>query len=407
MAGAAAERKRELLAEIEHRAAFWKEVALRIHAHPEVAYQEVQACAWLVEALSGKGFAVTPGAAGLPTAFLATSDAGPQRPGRPVIAFFAEYDAMPQTGHSCGHNLIAGAASLAGEALAAVAGEGAEVRVVGSPAEETGGGKIDLLERGALAGIDFALMAHGGWMSLPNRSQLGVQTVTIDFRGRETSAGLSPELGLNALDALILLFNGVALMRQQLRPRARISGIIKEGGKSTYRIPDFTQAEFLLRTPEAAYAPELERMLLDCARGAAQAAGTRMEHRSSTRNYLAMKRNAALESAYAANLRLIGEPVDDASADIADGSTDMSNVCHAMPGLHAYFRMVPPEVEHHTPAYEASCSPAGLAGMVAASKAMALTGLDLAEDAELRAAVRADFEKAMAPLPGTRGEAPR
>lgn len=401
MSGAGEEHKRRVVVEIERLAPFWKEMALRIHAHPELAFQEVQASAWLSQALVEAGFAVTCGVAELPTSFVAVKNQGA---GRPVIAFFAEYDAMPETGHSCGHNLIAGAACLAGQALAKVAGEAGEIRVVGSPAEESGGGKVTMLERGALKGIDFALMAHGGFMSLPNRSQLGNKTVTLDFHGRSTSAGLSPHLGLNALDALILLFNGVAMMRQQLRPGAKISGIILQGGKATHRIPDFTQAEFLLRTPEAAYADELEQRLLDCARGAAQATGTRLEFRVGKRVYLAMKRNAALEGAYAGNLRLIGEPVDNVLADIADGSTDFANVAHAMPGIHAYFRMVPPSVDHHTPEYaEASRSEAGLAGMVSAAKALALTGLDLVEDAALRAKVRADFERAMEPLPGTRG----
>jgi amidohydrolase len=400
MSGASEPSKRRLVAEIERMAPLWKDLALQIHAHPEVAFQEVQASAWLSEALAGTGFAVTRGVAELPTSFVAVRNSGP---GIPVVAFFAEYDAMPETGHSCGHNLIAGAACLAGQALAAAAPNAVEVRVIGAPAEESGGGKLLMLERGALDGIDFALMAHGGFMSLPNRSQLGNKTIIIDFHGRDTSAGLSPHMGLNALDALILLFNGVALMRQQLRAGAKISGIILHGGKATYRIPDFTQAEFLLRTPEPAYADELEERLLDCARGAAQATGTRMEFRAGKRIYLAMKRNAALEGAYANNLRWIGEPVDNALADIADGSTDFSNVAHAMPGIHAYFRMVPPEVEHHTHAYtEASRSDAGLAGMVAAAKALALTGLDLAEDADLRIRVRRDFEQAMEPLPGTR-----
>ena len=400
MLGAAEERKRQLVAEVERLAPAWKELALRIHAHPEPAFQEVQATAWLSEALTAAGFAVARGVADLPTSFVAARNPGP---GRPVVAFFAEYDAMPETGHSCGHNLIAGAACLAGQALAHVADGAGEVRVVGAPAEESGGGKVMMLERGALAGIDFALMAHGGFMSLANRSQLGQKAVIIEFHGRDTSAGLSPYLGLNALDAVIMLFNGVAMMRQQLRPGAKVSGIILNGGKAVHRIPDFTQAEFLLRTPEPAYADELERRLLDCARGAAQATGTRLEVRLGKRTFMAMKRNPALEAAYEANLRLIGEPVDSAYADLADGSTDFSNVAHAMPGIHAYFRMVPATVDHHTRQYaEASGSPAGLAGMVAAAKALALTGLDLLEDAALRAQVRADFEKAMTPLPGMR-----
>jgi metal-dependent amidase/aminoacylase/carboxypeptidase family protein len=275
--------------------------------------------------------------------------------------------------------------------------------VVGSPAEESHGGKIDLLERGALAGIDFALMAHGGFVNLPNRDMLGRKNVTIEFFGKSSSAAIAPHLGLNALDAMIQTFSAVAMMRHQLRFGAKASGIITHGGEKAHLIPEYTRAEFLLRTPEAAYMEELEQRLLDCARGAALATGTRLAFRVSNRNYVAMKRNSSLEAAYADNLRFIGQEVHVFPADEPMGSTDFANVAHVIPGLHSYFKMVPREIQHHTPEYaEASRSPAGLAGMVAAAKAMALTGLDLAEDAELRERVRKDFQRAAEPLPGTR-----
>jgi amidohydrolase len=399
MPGVSQEHKRRLVAAVERHTPFWKEMALRIHAHPELALHEEQACAWLSEALRQAGFAVEVGVAGMPTSFLAVKKPSA---GKPVIAFFAEYDAMPETGHSCGHNLIAAAACLAGQALAEETD--AEVRIVGSPAEESYGGKIQLLEQGALAGIDFALLAHGGFMNLPNRDMLGRQEITLEFRGRKSSAGLAPHLGLNALDAMILTFNGVALMRQQLHGSAKISGIITHGGEEPHFIPDYTRAQFLLRTPEANYMDELQRRFLNCAQGAATATGTTVDVTVSTRNMRALKRNAALEAAYENNLRFSGEEVGHWPSDAPIGSTDFGNVSHAIPGVHAYFKMVPREVKHHTPEYaEASKSAAGLAGMVSAAKALALTGLDLAADAALRESVREDFRKASAAPEGAGG----
>jgi metal-dependent amidase/aminoacylase/carboxypeptidase family protein len=277
---------------------------------------------------------------------------------------------------------------------------------VGSPAEESYGGKITLLEHGALEGIDFAMMAHGGFVNLPSRNMLGRKKITIEFRGRSSSAGLEPHLGLSALDAIVQTYATVAMMRHQLRFGAKVSGIITHGGQSAHLIPDYTRGEFLIRTPESAYMDELERRLLDCARGAALATGTTMEFQVSDRNYTAMNRNAALEDAYERNLRFIGEHVDIWPADAPMGSTDFANVSNAIPAIHSYFKMVPQEIDHHTPEYAlASKSPAGIAGMLAAAKAMALTGLDLALDPELRRQIQKDFQRAKEPLPGTRSPA--
>lgn len=380
--------KDRLIRTVDRHAPFWRAMALRIHAHPELPLEEHKAAAWLVEALEARGFAVERGGQDLPTSFVAARHGGA---GGPVVAFFAEYDAMPMVGHACGHNLIGAAACLAGQALAETV-DSAEVRVVGSPAEESYGGKKHMLDRGTLAGIDFALMCHGGFVNLPNRHMLAARRFAVEFRRPDGPAGRTAAGPINALDPMVFVMNGVALIRANLRDGARLRAIITDGGDERVAVAAAARAEFRVLALGGAYLAELEAQLMDCARAAARITGTTMTVTDTQTTTLPTKPNAALEAAYAANLRRLGQEVDTWPADEPVGCTDFGNVSHAMPGIHAYFRMVPREVKHHTRAYAgAAGSEAGLAGMVLAAKAMAMTGLDLAQDAALREKVRADF----------------
>ncbi|MCZ7645496.1 MAG: M20 family metallopeptidase [Planctomycetota bacterium] len=380
--------KRELLGALRRLAPAWEDVALRIHAHPELGRQEHRASAWLGEELERAGFSVRRGLAGLSTSFAASRETSASAP---AIAFVAEYDALPDLGHACGHNLIAVAACLAGHALAEALPS--RVRVIGAPDEESFGGKAPLLEHGAFDGADVAMMAHGGPYNLPSRDMLGLRFMTLEFHGRSAHAATSAGHGVNALDALLLTFQGVGLLRQQLRERARIDGIVTHGGKAPNLVPDYARAEFCVRARQQAHLDELCGKLLRLARASAEAVGARVEAGSGRHPMLAMRRNAPLEEAYAANLRFCGQEVHVFPADGAIGSTDFGNVSQALPGIHAYFQMVPPEVKHHTPEFAAAArSRAGLDGMRSAAAAMALTGLDLTLRPELLAAVRAAFE---------------
>jgi len=371
---------------VEERALVWRELALRIHANPEVGCHEVCASAWLAEALEAAGFEVTRGA-GMPTAFLAKKETADEAP---VIGFCAEYDALPGLGHACGHNLIGAAACLAADGLARSVP--CRVRVVGCPAEEGFGGKVELLKRGVFDGIEFAMMCHGGPRNLPSREMMGRIGFTFSFRGQGSLAVSAPDRGLNALDAAVLTYQAVGLLRQQVRDRCRIQAIIPKGGETLGRIPEFAQVQVAVRCRDMDYLAELGRRVVDCAKGAARAAGVRLSVRRPFHPMLPMRRNLPLEEAYANNLRFIGIEPQEWPADAPIGSTDFGNVSQVVPGIHAYFAMVPEGIDHHTPEYtEASRSEAGLQGMVSAATAMALTGYDLTVDGDLRARVKEWF----------------
>jgi amidohydrolase len=388
----AAQRRQAVLEAADVAAPAFRELAMRLHAHPELGLEEHRAAAWIGETLEAAGFDIERGVADLPTAFVAMrGDTG----ARPTLAFLAEYDALPELGHACGHNLIASAAGLAAVALArAVAPGEAQVRVIGCPAEESFGGKAQLVERGLFADVDAAVMAHGYRHYLGARPATGRQSVVIEFYGRAAHAGAGPELGINALDAMILTFNAVGLMRQQLRDEARVHGIITHGGAAANIVPDYTRAEFYVRSSDGTYLEELARRLVAGARGAAEATGCRIEVSSAGLTMLPIRHNRTLIARYEAHVRSLGETLGPASAAQGGGSTDFGNVSQVVPGLHGYFKVGEgDDLRAHTPAFaEATQSEAGLAGMVTAAKALALTALDLVEDPGLLAAAHREFE---------------
>ncbi|MDR7523454.1 MAG: amidohydrolase [Armatimonadota bacterium] len=240
-------------------------LARRIHATPEVGFQEHRAAAWLTETLERHGFRVERGVAGLPTAFRA--EVGTQR--HPAVAILAEYDALPEIGHACGHNLISTAAVAAGIGLAALREQlpGTAV-VLGTPAEEGGGGKVIMLERGAFQGIDAAMMFHPAGYTLATRPSLASYRLAVRFTGKAAHAAAAPHEGTNALDALIQTFVAIGLLRQQTRDDARIHGIITYGGAAPNIIPDRAEALFTVRAADGGYALEVLHRVIHCAEGA-------------------------------------------------------------------------------------------------------------------------------------------
>jgi len=380
--------KESLPQTVDRLAPAWRDLALRIHAHPESGFEEYNACAWLSEALENAGFDVARGVADMPTSFAAAKDTCAKGP---VVAFLAEYDALRSIGHACGHNLSGAASCLAAHALAeAMAHAEARLRVFGTPAEESGGGgKLGMLKHGVLDDVDFAMMAHAGHMNLASRDMLGRKTLSVEFRAPESDPDRT-----NALAPLLMLFRAADGMRDGLPPRARVDGIVTDGGSIDRGRVDLrrAQGQFLIRASDLDCIDDQERRLIEHAVRAAQATGTELCHSTERGPYLPMRRNAAFEAAYAANLAAIGEEVGVFPDDWAIGYTDFGNVSRAMPGIHAYFKAAEPGTEHHTPAYaEAAGSQLGLAGMVVAAKAMAMTGFDLLSDEALRERVRRDF----------------
>jgi amidohydrolase len=366
----------------------------RIHANPELAFREEKAQAWLTEFLEKRGARVERGVGGLPTAFRATiPGAGPG----PTIAILAEYDALPGIGHACGHNVIATAGAGAGAALAA-AFPGlpfpGRVQVIGTPAEEGGAGKVRLMEAGVFRDVDAALMVHGRCGTQVWRPSLGIVKVKAEFFGTAAHASSWPWRGVNALNAMIQLFVSLDLMRQQLRPDARVHGVITNGGAQANIIPEYTSAEFYLRSLDTGYLRELLRRFEACAEGAAAATGCRAAVTADPTIHEPLKANPTMAGLFGRNLELIDFPEDPDDGQAGFGSTDCGNVSQALPTIHPYVRISPDGVPGHSREFaEWARSPLARAGMLAGAKALAMTALDLLASPEALARARADFAR--------------
>src|SRR5712691_13342374 len=227
----------------------------QIHDNPELAYQEVKAAGWLSDYLAGQGFKVERGVAGVETAFRATLETGDG----PTIAILCEYDALPGIGHACGHNVIAAAGAGAGVGLAAVRERlpKGRIQVIGTPAEEGGGGKVKLIRGGIFQGVDAAMMIHGWDRWIAHQDLLGIVRIGFEFTGKAAHAAADPWEGVNALDAVIQTFNNVSMLRQQMRPEARVHGIVTNGGQAPNIIPESAAATFLVRAPRLDLLAEL------------------------------------------------------------------------------------------------------------------------------------------------------
>jgi amidohydrolase len=359
-----------------------------LHANPELAYEEHKAAEHLTSIVAQHGFAVTRGVASLPTAFVARTGAG-----SPRIAFLAEYDALPGLGHACGHNLI-GTASL-GAALAVKAVLNlapGEILLVGCPAEEKGGGKIPLVESGIFAGTDAAMLVHPSNRTEMVKLALGMRELTVEFFGKASHAAASPEKGINALDAVVLAYNGVSVLRQQVRTDARIHGIITHGGQAPNIIPDYAAARFYVRALDLPYLEELNRRVVACFEAAAQATGCRAKVTSAGKDYHPYKPVYSLAELFQRNLESLGESVDQGPVDKELGSTDVGNVSQVVPTIQPMLQISSREVTCHMAAFaEAAISEAGHRGMLLSAKAMAMTAVDLLADAAALGRVAAEF----------------
>ncbi|MCI0408379.1 MAG: M20 family metallopeptidase [Acidobacteria bacterium] len=364
-----------------------------LHQHPELAYEEREAAQRLAALLKGRGFEVIEGAGGLPTAFLAR--AGVERPSA-TIAFLAEYDALPSLGHACGHNLIA--AGSIGAALALqpfLTTLGGQVKVIGCPAEEKGGGKIALVKAGLFAGIDAALLVHPSNRNELFKCALAMRALRVEFFGKSSHAAAAPHLGINALDAVLLSFTNLNALRQQLRGDARIHGVITDGGRAPNIIPDYAAARFYIRALDLDYLHDLHRRVVACLEAAAQATGARVAIHVEGEEYHPMKFNRALGRLFQANLEALGERVDQAPEDQELGSTDVGNVSQVVPTIQPTIALTErPDVVCHTAAFaEAAGGSAGDRVLLLAAKTLAMTALDLFADPACLRRVQEEFRR--------------
>ena len=365
------------------------ELSHRIHAQPEPAFEEVQASAWIAQALRGHGFVVEHPAGSLATAIRATRAGGRGGAG-PRIGILAEYDALPGLGHGCGHNTMAASGVGATIALASLAAElPGEIVFLGTPAEERGSGKQVMIDDGLFAGVDAALLFHPCDRNHVESQPLASEDVEVVFHGLQAHAAADPWKGKNALDAMILLFSSVGLWRQQLRPDARVHGIIQEGGTAPNIIPDRTRAWFMLRSPDQAEYDRMAERFRALVAGAAEATDTTADVTFSG-GARTMKQNVTLEARWVANAAAYG--IVDQGADPNSGSTDMGNVSWVCPTIHPELAIAPEGTPGHSILFrDAAATPAADATTLLAATLVAHVAYELFADPELVAAAWRDF----------------
>jgi amidohydrolase len=364
----------------------------RIHAHPELAFEEEQAAAWLGEFLAAKGCKLEPGVGGVPTAFRATVETG----AGPTIAILCEYDALPGIGHACGHNVIATSGAGAGAALALLRDQlpAGRVQIIGTPAEEGGGGKCRLIAAGVFAEVDCAMMIHGFDRTLLHQDLLGIVRGVFDFHGKAAHASADPWAGVNALDACVSMYNAVSMMRQQMRPDCRVHGIITSGGAAPNIIPESASAMYYVRAPRLDAMWDLYKRVVACAEGAAKAHGVRVEISQKNESvYEPLKRNDVLLDLFAANMKTVGLTEGTAIPDRL-GSSDVGNVSQVVPAIQPMIGIAPEGTAIHTREFAAAAvQPLARAGMLAAAKTMAMTTADLLADPARVKAAKAEFAR--------------
>ena len=386
-----ADLKAEITAIVDAHQQQLTDLSRKIHDNPEPGFHEVLAAAWLTGFLQENGFAIEQGTAGLATAFRASYGQG-----RPAIALMAEYDALPELGHACGHNLIAASAVGAGIAVKTVVDRlHGSIVVIGTPAEELHGGKAIMANRGVFSDIDIAMMVHPSTVNTATTEALALQVLDIEFTGKAAHAAARPEAGINALDAMIQSFTAINSLRQHIRSTARVHGIITSGGEAPNIVPARSTGIFIVRASEDDYLDELKEKVLNCFMGASQATGAQLKYQWGGVRYAPIRNNLPLARLFSRNMQSLRRRCVLSDPGSAFGSTDMGNVSQLLPSIHARVAIAGKQLLLHTPEFaQAAISEAGIMGMLDAAKAMAMTVADLLADGEAIGRVRREFERA-------------
>jgi amidohydrolase len=358
----------------------------RIHAYPELGFEEEKASAWLSESLADAGFAVEKGACDLPTAFIARAGNGPLH-----IAICAEYDCLPGIGHACGHNMIAAMAVGAGIAVARVAYDvGLTVSVIGTPAEEVGNdsGKIRLLERGAFNAVHTAMMVHPAPFDLVAPKMISASMFEVEYTGKEAHSSAFPELGINAADALTIAQTAVGLLRQHILPTDRIHGIITKGGDAPNIVPAHTAAKYMIRSETIDDLDRLRQKVYRCFEAGALATGSKLDITGGDKPYVQMHHDTEIAEVYRRNAEAVGRVFPDLGSQIdrLAGSTDMGNVSLVLPAIHPVIGINSLPAVNHQPEFTQHCiTEAADKAVYDGALAMAWTAIDLAQNAKIRA----------------------
>lgn len=366
----------------------------QIHANPEIGNEEFFASGLLSGILEKEGFEVERAVAGHETAFLARKKS--DKPG-PSIAFLAEYDALPGLGHGCGHNIIGTTSVAAAIALSKVIDEtGGEAVVLGTPAEEggpNGSAKGSFVKHGLLEGIDAALMVHPSNHTRLTSSSLAVDPLDFEYIGKPAHAAASPEEGINALDAVIQLFNGINALRQQLKDDVRIHGIITHGGDAPNIIPDYAKARFFIRASTRTSLNEVTRKVKAVAEGAALSTGAKLNVIAFQNEVDNLLLNKTYDQVFKEVIEDLGETVVEGDRD-GIGSTDAGNISQVVPAIHPYIKIGADDLVAHTvPFREAAASAKGDEALLTGAKGLALTAFQLITDPELLKSIKQEFKE--------------
>lgn len=358
---------------------------------PELSYQEVFACDTQKKFLSALGFSVKTPKDCPPTSFVASR--GSKK--GPVIAILSEYDALPEIGHACGHSMIAAAAMGAAKALAmSVPDHPGSLLVIGTPAEEGGGGKIKMLDKGAFKGVDCAIMAHPSNKTRVVARMYAISELTFNFLGKAAHAAAFPDQGVNALDAGVVFYNAVSAMRQQLRPEARVHGIFTHGGDAPNIIPERVEMKFYVRALDYGYFREVERRIVECAHGAARATGCSVKISKRENEYAPFYPSYPMGRAFRENMKSLGIVEDGFSETEEIGSSDIGNLSQALPTLHPEFKIGGREAVNHSRDFlSAVVSKKGADMLIGVTKAMALTVYDMLTTPALVAEAKREFKE--------------
>lgn len=368
-----------------------KEINEYLYLNPELGREEYKACKKYSDILKRHGFLVETNFCEIETAFLGKYISNKKGP---KIALLCEYDALPEIGHGCGHNILGVTSLGAGLILKEYIEElGGELYIIGTPAEETNGAKVDMVEKGVFKDMDAAIIVHPtGECHKKSGTSQAMETLRFRFKGKTAHAASQPHEGINALDGVLCLFNSINALRQQIISTARIHGIISDGGKAANIIPDFAEAKFYVRATELSYLKELVEKVKNCAKGASIATGTELEIDNYEYGFANLVTNNKLSEIYMKNLQILGvKNIGEASGM---GSTDAGNVSHCCPTIHPYFPISDnPIIGHSTEFAKASISDKAYKGMKEAILAISLTGLELIINKESLQSIKDEFHK--------------
>ena len=379
--------KQEVINRVDEVSKVLLDLSHKIHANPETAWQEFESSAAVAKTLSDHGFDVVEQVAGLATAFRAEYGSGDL-----TVALCAEYDALPGLGHACGHNIIASSSVGAAIALTKVANElNVKVVVLGTPAEEGGGGKIVMLERGAFDGIDVAALVHPGPVDVAFAEPFAVRHIAVKFSGKAAHAAAYPEQGVNAADAYTIAQVAIGLLRQQLPSTVRVHGVMTRGGEAPNAIPEVTEGRWYVRATSTRLMEETFDRIAKCFEAGALATGCKLEIHDESQPYSEFTNHQNLNDAYKLNAQAIGRVFDDndPQATMNRASTDLGNISKVIAGIHPYIGVNSGSAVNHQKEFAAACITADAdQAVLDASKAIAMTLVDIASDPVLREYVK-------------------